>query len=160
MLDRAAVVAFQSDLPDLKSLLATLTSTPPRWKRRHWVLAIWHSRPPGTVERPFMPGERRPRRRCLRKPAPGKTVPLRGVYYDPVGIVAPFDGSAMMRPDKTTVVAGIFVHNMASGANNFTMQWVTTTSLTGDAPYDSNGDFKPDSSLSLSLLDCKSVAIP
>jgi hypothetical protein len=97
----------------------------------------------------------------FKKPSAGKAVALRGVYYDPIGLVAPFDGSAMMRPDKTTVVAGIFVHLMTKGGgNNFTMQWVTTTALTGDAPFDSDGDFKMDGTLSLSVLDCKTVAIP
>jgi hypothetical protein len=97
----------------------------------------------------------------FKKPSAGKSVPLRGVYYDPVGFVAPFDGSAMMRPDKTTVVAGIAVHAMTiSGNPNFTMEWVTTTALTGDAAIDRNGDFQADGTLSLSVLDCKAVAIP
>ena len=97
----------------------------------------------------------------FKKPAPGKSVPLRGVWYDPIGLVAPFDGSAMMRSDKTTVVAGIAVHAMTiSGGPNFTMEWVTTTALAGEAPFDSNGDFKHDGALSLSVKDCKTVAIP
>ena len=65
-----------------------------------------------------------------------------------------------MRPNKA-VVAGIFVHTLAMfESHNFTMQWITTPALAGDAKYDSDGDFRSDGTLSLYVIDCKTVAVP
>ena len=91
----------------------------------------------------------------------GKSIALRGIYILDGVLSCPFDGSAIMRSDKSVAV-GLFVHNAINGSNNFTLEWVTTATLAGNAPFDSDGDFRTsdDGTLSLSVVDCKTVAIP
>ena len=96
-----------------------------------------------------------------KKLKPGKSIALRGIYVLDGVLSSPFDGSAIMRSDKSVAI-GLFVHNVVNGSNNFTLEWVTSTTLAGEAGYDADGDFRTtdDGTLSLSVVDCKTVTIP
>jgi hypothetical protein len=89
---------------------------------------------------------------------PGATVALTG-YYTQSGMPSPFDGAATMRADGS-VMAGVFVHALATGANNFTVEWTTDPTLAGAAKYDADGDFQADGTLTLTTIDCASVPAP
>jgi hypothetical protein len=91
---------------------------------------------------------------------PGGSVPLTGFrYYLPDGYPSPVDGSAVMRSDGT-IVAGLFVHNLAAGPNNFTLEWTTDATFAGAMNFDANGDFKSDGGAIYKATDCKSVPLP
>ena len=90
---------------------------------------------------------------------PGRVIPLTGLRVSPGAVVTPFNGSAAMRSDGV-VIAGIFVHSAVYGYN-FTLEWQTDRTLSGVAPYDTDGDHATDNgAFVLSVIDCASVVVP
>jgi hypothetical protein len=96
----------------------------------------------------------------VKKLKAGRAVSLQGIFLEGGGQAAPFDGSAMMLGDGVTVRVGVFVHSLALGTNNFTVEWTTTTDFTGTADFDNDGNFVSSGTLNLSTVDCKTVTIP
>lgn len=96
---------------------------------------------------------------------PGRSINLSGIYRNTVTTIisVPFDGSAMMSGDGTTVRIGIFVHEMgAPPLHNFTFEWTASdTTFAGSGFYDSNGDYLADGPVSFAAFpSCKQIGIP
>lgn len=95
---------------------------------------------------------------------PGRTVSLTGIYLNLVSriISVPFEGTAMMSGDGTTVRIGIFVHEMgAPPLHNFTFEWTADATFAGSGYYDSNADYLADGPVSFTVYPfCKTVGIP
>ena len=91
---------------------------------------------------------------------PGRSVPLSGFRYDvATDHLSPVDGSAVMKSDGT-IVAGLFVHALAAGTNNFTLEWTTDATFSGATKYDVDGDFSSDGQAIWEPVDCKLVPLP
>lgn len=90
---------------------------------------------------------------------PGDAVPLIGRYQRGALIAVPFDGTAVMRADGS-VTAGIFVHDLVSETNNFTLEWTTDATLAGIAKFDRDGDMRSDGTLDLRSVDCGTLLVP
>jgi hypothetical protein len=90
---------------------------------------------------------------------PGVSVPLNGFYYYPGVYTAPVDGSAVMKADGT-VLAGLFVHALAEGSNNYTLEWKTDATFAGLIKYDNDGDFSSNGGMMFNAIDCKTVPLP
>ena len=91
---------------------------------------------------------------------PGGSVPLSGFrYYVVEGHPSPLDGTAVMKSDGT-IVAGLFVHALAAGTNNFTLEWTTDATFAGAMKYDVDGDFSSDGQAIWEPVDCKLVPLP
>jgi hypothetical protein len=86
-------------------------------------------------------------------------VALNGIWFAGMSS-APFNGSAIMKADGTTVRAGIFVHSLAVDPVNFTVEWTTDATFAGTANYDANGDFMADATLTLAAVDCSTLTAP
>jgi hypothetical protein len=94
----------------------------------------------------------------VKKLKAGGAIALHGLFIQGTSAF-PFDGSAMMKSDGTTVLVGAFVHSM-SLANNFTLEWVTDTTFAGSASYDNDGDYFPNASFNFVTVDCTTVTVP
>jgi hypothetical protein len=95
----------------------------------------------------------------VRKPRPGKMVPLQGVLVAGVES-APFHGAAYMKQNGT-VQLGILVHTIVAAGKNLTLQWTSTNpNLSGTALYDNDGLYQPTGSTELSSIDCAAVPLP
>ena len=91
---------------------------------------------------------------------PGRSVPLNGFRYDvATNHPSPVDGSAVMKSDGT-IVAGLFVHALAAGTSNFTLEWTTDATFAGMMKYDVDGDFSSDGGGTWEPVDCKDVPLP
>ena len=92
---------------------------------------------------------------------PGGSVPLNGFhYYKSLSpSPAPVDGTAVMTADGT-VLAGLFVHGIARGSINYSLEWKTDMTFAGVINGDSDGDFKSDGAIVYVPIDCKTVPLP
>ena len=89
----------------------------------------------------------------------GGAIPLQGLFFTGARRVAPVHGSAVMAMDDTVRV-GLFVHSTADSTNDFTVAGVTDTNFVGTLSFDNDGDFKPNGTLALHLMDCNAISIP
>ena len=91
---------------------------------------------------------------------PGVSVPLSGFHYDTLSsTTAPVDGTAVMKADGT-VLAGLFVHGLAEGSKNYTVEWKTDATFAGAIKFDTDGDFLSNTSSPYQPIDCKTVPLP
>src|SRR5262245_51208400 len=92
---------------------------------------------------------------------PGGSVPLNGFhYYKSLSpSPAPVDGSAVMKADGT-VLAGLFVHGIARGSYNYTLEWTTDMTFAGLIEHDWDGDFLSNGASLYVPIDCKTVPLP
>ena len=90
----------------------------------------------------------------------GRAITLRGLYF-PTGTnsMAPLHGSATMVSDGSVRI-GFFVHASAESTNDFTVSGVSTADFDGVLKFDSDGDFKPNGILDLTVVDCSTLTIP
>lgn len=98
--------------------------------------------------------------------SPGRTVPLRGIYFTPIRISAPFDGTAVMAADGTIRI-GILVHRSAIVqyttnvyASDGMFSGVTDESFAGTLNASFNGDLTPDGVITFVSEPCATLAIP
>jgi hypothetical protein len=97
--------------------------------------------------------------------SPGRSILLKGTYFNYSNQASALHGSAIMASDGT-VRLGLFVHSSAiptqSGVyrNDFTLSGVTDETLAGTLFFDSDGDFIPDSTIVFEVEDCAVVAVP
>ena len=91
---------------------------------------------------------------------PGRAVSLHGVYFV-TGLtrIAPLDGSAAMASDGT-VRLGFFVHSTAESTNDFTVAGITDATFAGTVSFDSDGDFTPNGTLTMQVVDCATLTVP
>jgi len=89
----------------------------------------------------------------------GRAISLQGLFYTGARRVAPFHGSAAMVSDGT-VRLGLFVHSTAESTNDFTISGVTDTDFVGTLSFDNDGDFVPNGTLAMQLVDCATLSIP
>ena len=82
-----------------------------------------------------------------------------GVAHRSNSYTAPVDGSAVMKADGT-VLAGLFVHALAEGNNNYTLEWKTDVTFAGSIKYDNDGDFSSNGGMLFNAIDCKTVPLP
>jgi hypothetical protein len=101
--------------------------------------------------------------------APGRAVPLSGIWSAGPGLVAytpgetaPVDGTAES-PCPGRVEIGVFVHSAKPGhGNNFTAEMVGDTLFNAFGGFDSNGDFGLDAvptPYKWSTVDCRTIGI-
>ena len=90
---------------------------------------------------------------------PGGAIPLTGVAL--VNSVAkPLDGAAILNAAGTETSAGIFVHGLVKGPNNFTAEWTGDATFAGTGTFDSSGSFNQDGDITFSVIDCRTVVVP
>ena len=89
----------------------------------------------------------------------GGAILLQGLFFTGARRVAPVHGSAVMAMDETVRV-GLFVHSTADSTNDFTVAGVTDTNFVGILSYDNDGDFRPNGTLDMQLMDCNTISIP
>ena len=89
----------------------------------------------------------------------GGAIPLQGLFFTGARKVAPFSGSAVMAMDGT-VRMGLFVHSTAQSTNDFTVAGVTDLNFVGTLSFDNDGDFVPNGTLAMELVDCAAIDIP
>jgi hypothetical protein len=90
---------------------------------------------------------------------PAGVIPLKGLFFTGARRVAPFHGSAAMASDGTTRV-GLFVHSSADSTNDFTVSGVTDRNFVGTLKYDNDGDYVPNGTLAMQLVECSTIDIP
>ncbi len=89
-------------------------------------------------------------------------VDLKGLYYVPTRLPAPLHGSAVLVSDGSVRI-GFFVHSSAvptADPNDFTISGKTDANFVGVVTFDNDGDFKPNGTLDLRVVDCGTVIIP
>jgi hypothetical protein len=86
-------------------------------------------------------------------------IPVRGFFFTGARKAAPVHGSAVMVSDGT-VRLGLFVHSTAESINDFTVAGVTDTNFVGTLNFDNDGDFRPNGTLAMELVDCATISIP
>jgi hypothetical protein len=90
----------------------------------------------------------------------GGAISLQGLFFTTgVNRVAPLHGSAAMVSDGS-VRLGLFVHSTAESTNDFTISGITDANFVGTVGFDSDGDFKPNGTLDMQIVDCATVDIP
>jgi hypothetical protein len=90
----------------------------------------------------------------------GRVISLHGLYFGTgARRVAPLHGSAVMVSDGTVRV-GFFVHATAESGNDFTVSGVSDTDFVGTLTFDNDGDFVPNGTLAMELVDCATLTIP
>ena len=84
---------------------------------------------------------------------PGGAIPLTGIsFFEKTA--EPLDGSAILNAAGTGTRVGIFVHGLANGSNNFTVEWRGDATFAGTGAFDGNGSFAADGTITLSAIDC------
>lgn len=91
--------------------------------------------------------------------SPAGVISLKGLFFTGARRVAPFHGSAAMASDGTTRL-GLFVHSTADSTNDFTISGVTDRNFVGALKFDNDGDFVPNGTLAMQLVDCATIDIP
>jgi hypothetical protein len=89
----------------------------------------------------------------------GESISLRGIFFTSARKPAPFHGSAIMAADGS-VRLGLFVHSSADATNDFTLSGVTDTTFAGTFSFDNDGDFVPNGTLLLEVVNCDTIVIP
>jgi hypothetical protein len=89
----------------------------------------------------------------------GQAIAVQGHFFTGARRVAPFHGSAAMVMNGT-VRLGLFVHSTAESLNDFTVAGITDANFVGTVSYDNDGDFMPNGTLALQLMDCAAISIP
>jgi len=90
----------------------------------------------------------------------GGAISLEGFFFTTgVRRVGPLHGSAAMVSDGT-VRLGFFVHSTAESTNDFTISGITDANFAGTVGFDSDGDFRPNGTLDMQVVDCATVDIP
>jgi hypothetical protein len=91
--------------------------------------------------------------------SPLGAISLEGFFFTGARKAAPVHGSAVMVSDGTVRV-GLFVHSSAESLNDFTVAGVTDTNFVGTLNFDNDGDFRPNGTLAMELVDCATISIP
>lgn len=96
--------------------------------------------------------------------APGKVIPLRGMYFNGTNRAIPLSGSAVMSSEGIVRI-GAFVHSSATststfGSNDFTFAATTDATFAGTYYFDSDGDFVPNGTLAMAVADCRTIVLP
>jgi len=89
-------------------------------------------------------------------------VSLKGMYFVRTRKPAPLHGSAVLVSDGSVRI-GFFVHSTAVPTpepNDFTMSGTTDVNFAGIVFFDNDGDFRPNGTLDLRVIDCSTVVIP
>lgn len=92
-------------------------------------------------------------------PRLGGATQLQGLFFTQARHVSPVHGSAVMAMDGS-VRLGMFVHSSADASNDFTFSAVTDTTFAGTFKFDSDGDFVPNGSIGMEVVDCGTISIP
>jgi hypothetical protein len=90
---------------------------------------------------------------------PGRSIPLKGIFFTSALKPSAFEGAAMMASDGT-VRLGLFVHSSADSTNDFTVSAVTDTTFAGNLKFDSDGDYRTEGTLVTTAVSCDTIAIP
>jgi hypothetical protein len=59
-----------------------------------------------------------------------------------------------------SVRLGLFVHSSAESTNDFTLSGVTDTTFAGSFFFDNDGDFVPNATITLEVVDCATIIVP
>ena len=90
-------------------------------------------------------------------------VALEGLYFPRTRIPAPLHGSAVLVSDGSVRI-GFFVHSSAvpvnATPNDFTISGKVDENFAGIVTFDNDGDFLPNGSLDLRVIECATVPIP
>jgi len=90
---------------------------------------------------------------------PGGAIPLTGVALVN-SLAKPLDGAASLNAAGTETRAGIFVHGLVKGSNNFTAEWTGDVTFAGTGVFDSDGSFSRGGDITFSTIDCRTVVVP
>jgi hypothetical protein len=90
---------------------------------------------------------------------PGESVNVHGVFFTGAQRLAPFHGTVAKSPSGP-ILMGLFVHSTAQSTNDFTVSGVLDENFAGTLTFDNDGDFRPNGTLAMQVVDCATIVIP